>query len=190
MEKNAVAEEFSKHRLNGEPVPEDVLTLLAHAEQLAERTTIQLNWQPPWNPWLDTSYLSDADRANPDIMANVRAIREVCELIAFIAADEDDQYFGYWRSPNQGQWPIHRLCVLTTRGNLSSAAVPSSQRRCWGRCTATRSSRNSGTGCGPSALLSARKRRVNSLIQMAGILQTICTRNCTIATGKRRASTD
>jgi hypothetical protein len=101
MVQSRKVEAFSANRLGGEPVPEDVKILLAHADELAERMGVELNWKKRWAPWLDTSYLTESERANPDIAANVRAIAEVCGLIAFVAADEDDQYFGYWRGPNK-----------------------------------------------------------------------------------------
>jgi hypothetical protein len=96
-----------------------VKILLAHADELAERTGIELNWQNGWAPWLDTSYLSEADRANPDIAANVRAIAEVCGLIAFIAAHEDGEYFGYWRGPSQRKVADSPLVHLDNEGPFS-----------------------------------------------------------------------
>jgi len=110
---------FATHRLGGEPVPEDVKILLAHADELVERTGIELNWKKDWAPWSDTSYLSAADRANRDIMANVRAIAEVCGLIAFAAAHEDGEYFGYWRSPSRRRIADSPLVQLDNEGQFS-----------------------------------------------------------------------
>jgi hypothetical protein len=93
-----IESQFSQNRLNGEPVPDDVKTLLANRDEFQERTAVVLNWKKGWAPWLDTSYLSAEECANPDIAANVQAIAEVCGLIAFVAADEEDNYFGYWRA--------------------------------------------------------------------------------------------
>jgi hypothetical protein len=99
MSKKAVSQ-FSANRLNGEPIPADVAILLAHADELAERTGIVLHAEKDWAPWADTSYLSAKDLANPDIAANVRAIAEVHAMIAYIAVDDEDQYLGYWRGPD------------------------------------------------------------------------------------------
>jgi hypothetical protein len=112
-------DEFSAHRLGGEPVPDDVRILLEHAEELAERTGIELNGEEGWAPWSDTSYLTKADRANPDIMANVRSIAEVCEFIAFVAADEDDEYLGYWRGPDRRQVAESPCVILDNEGQFS-----------------------------------------------------------------------
>ncbi len=118
MGRSSNPDAFSAQRLGGEPVPEDVKALLAHADELLERTGIELNWQKNWAPWSDTSYLSAADRANPDMMANVRAIAEVCGLIAFVAAHEDGEYFGYWRGPSRRPIADSPLVRLDNEGQF------------------------------------------------------------------------
>jgi hypothetical protein len=110
---------LSTHRLNGEPVPADLAILVAHADEFLQQTGIALNWEPGWAPWLDTSYLNEANLANPDIVANVRAMAEVCRLIAFVAAHEDGEYYGYWRG--YGQRPVAQspLVRLDNEGQFS-----------------------------------------------------------------------
>jgi hypothetical protein len=114
--------QFSQNRLNGEPVPDDVKALLANHDEFSERTEVELNWKKGWAPWLDTSYLSAEDRANPDIAANVRAIEEVCGLIAFIGADEEDNYFGYWRGPKKRPVAKSPLVRLDNEGQFELLA--------------------------------------------------------------------
>jgi hypothetical protein len=99
-------------------VPADLAKLLGHADELVDRTGITLHSEPGWAPWADTSYLSAADRANPDIMANVRAIAEVCASIAFVAAHEDDEYIGYWRSPGRRRIADSPLVCLDNEGRF------------------------------------------------------------------------
>jgi hypothetical protein len=118
MGRSRILEGFSAHRLNGEPIPEDLQILLAHADELEERTGIELNGAKGWAPWLDTSYLTTADLANPDITANVRAIAEVCELIAFVAALEDGEYLGYWRGPGRRAVADSPLVHLDNEGQF------------------------------------------------------------------------
>lgn len=104
--------EFLNNRLRGEPPPQDLLVLLEHRNELARRTGVELPSSVDWAPWLDTSYLSETDRADPDIRANVQAIAEVCALIDFVAEDEESNYLGYWRGPSKidlAQAPIVRL---------------------------------------------------------------------------------
>jgi hypothetical protein len=80
-------------------VPDDLKILLPHRDELAERTGIRLEWAEGWKPWLNPSDPSEPDRRDPDILANLRAIHEVCGHIAFIAAEPDQGFFGYWRGP-------------------------------------------------------------------------------------------
>ena len=95
-----IVKKFSKH-LGGEPVPMDLQVLLLHRNELEQRTGIVLTWEEDWTPWLDSSYLSEDEKANPEIAANIRALEEVCSLIAFVAACESDEYIGYWREPDK-----------------------------------------------------------------------------------------
>ena len=95
-----VLKAFSARRLGGEPIPDDLKILLGHAEEFARRTSLALHGEEGWAPWLDTSYLTKEDRRDPDTMANVRAIADVCGFIAFVAANDDDECFGYWRGPD------------------------------------------------------------------------------------------
>jgi hypothetical protein len=120
-----VLSQMSRNRLGGEPVPDDLKILLLHRDELAERTGLWLEWAEDWAPWLDSSDLGESEPRDPDVAANARAIEEVCRLIAFVAADEEDEYLGYWRGPtrrrvadsplvffdNQGQF---HLCVAST----------------------------------------------------------------------------
>jgi len=49
---------------------------------IIERLELELVDDPSWSEPSDTSYLSDADRQNPDIAANVEAMAETNRLIA------------------------------------------------------------------------------------------------------------
>jgi hypothetical protein len=117
--------QMSANRLGGEPVPGDVRILQAHNDELARRTGIALHREKRWAPWLDTSYLSAAERANPDIAANVRAIEEVCGLIAFIAEYEEGEYIGYWRGPGKRAVAVSPLVRLDNEGQFNLCAGPS-----------------------------------------------------------------
>jgi hypothetical protein len=97
MSADSILRQFSANRLDGDPVPEDLRLLLPHRDELSARTGIEVSWLKDWAPWLDTSYLREEERADPGIAANIRAMDEVCSLIAFVAQEEEDQYFGFWR---------------------------------------------------------------------------------------------
>ena len=114
-----VLETFSARRLNGEPVPSDVAILLGHARELNERSGVELNWKAGWAPWLDTSYLTPENRRNPDVVANGRAIADVCRFVAFVAAcDDDDEFLGYWRGPGLAPVAGAPLVVLDNEGQF------------------------------------------------------------------------
>lgn len=118
MVMDPVSKALSANRLGGEPLPEDLRILLSHSEELARHKGIELNAEEGWAPWLDTSYLNEDDRANPDIMANVRAIAEVCNLVAFVAATEDDEFLGYWRGPEMSPVAGAPVVVLDNEGQF------------------------------------------------------------------------
>ena len=98
--------------------PEDLKTIV-------DELSLELVDDPAWAEPSDTSYLSDADRANPDIMANVEAMAATNELIAWFGRDHEG-YVGLWRGPLEyplGQAPVVRL---DTEGQytLVAATVP------------------------------------------------------------------
>jgi hypothetical protein len=110
---------FSRNRLNGGPVPKDLEVLFTNREELAQWTGIELRAEEGWAPWLDTSYLNERERADPDIAANVRAIADVCGMIAFVAADDDDQYLGYWRGPDNRPVADAPLVLFDNEGRFN-----------------------------------------------------------------------
>lgn len=68
--------------------------------QLVEALELQLVDDPNWAEPSATSYLSEQDRANPDIMANVEAMAETNRLIAWFGRDMEG-YLGLWRGPQE-----------------------------------------------------------------------------------------
>jgi hypothetical protein len=124
MSSTEILSQFSSNRLDGEPVPDDLKILLPHRDELAERTGIRLEWAEGWAPWLSKGGLTQTDRQNPENIANLRAILEVCRFIACVA-EQNGRYFGYWRSPTgrtvansplvvfDGEGQFH-LCIAST----------------------------------------------------------------------------
>jgi hypothetical protein len=117
--------QFSRNRLGGEPVPNDVRILLSLRDELAGRTGIRLEWDEDWAPWLDMRPPSDPDRRDVDLGARLRATREVCRLIAFIAAGEGGPYFGYWRGPALRPVASSPVVVLEKDGRFHLCAASS-----------------------------------------------------------------
>ena len=119
MQAAEIEAQFSANRLRGEAMPDDLRIILHYRDELLERTGIELSYAANWAPWLDTSYLSDADLQRSDIRANIEAMREICEMTAFIAAHEDGNYYGYWRGPSDRRIADSPIICLDNEGQFS-----------------------------------------------------------------------
>ena len=115
-----VVEAFARRHLNGERVPDDLAQLLLHGDEFLELTGIRLVSDADKEPWNDTSYLSAQELENPGIASNVRAMSQTNRLIAFIAIDEEDQYYGYWRGPDQRSIQNSPIVFLDNEGQYSA----------------------------------------------------------------------
>ena len=128
---------FEKEILKGQVVPPDLRALLNVAgsagdiDPLREALGFALLVPGRDYPLLTGSYLSDRDRQNPDIMANVAAINDVLALITIVAESEDGDMIGYWHGPERtpiGKAPIVKLdtegmfCLMQGR-TLSEAML-------------------------------------------------------------------
>jgi hypothetical protein len=94
-------------------------------EPIIDRLELQLVDDPTWNEPSDTSYLSDSDRQNPDIAANVEAMAETNKLIAWFGRDAEG-YLGLWRGPQNRSLTEAPVVRLDTEGQYSivAATVP------------------------------------------------------------------
>jgi hypothetical protein len=98
-------EEFSRERLDGRPVPED-LRILAQAQWEGhghpfEQFGVTILEPGAQDPLTDHSYLSEEDRANPDIVANCAAFEQIATFLKAVAEPEQDVCYGYWLHPRQ-----------------------------------------------------------------------------------------
>ncbi|GHH25049.1 hypothetical protein [Streptomyces lanatus] len=98
-------EAFSRERLGGRPVPEDV-RVLATAQWEGrghpfEQLGITVLEPGALHPLTDHSYLSEEERADPDIMANCAASEQMATYLKAVAQDEDGNFYGYWLHPQQ-----------------------------------------------------------------------------------------
>ncbi|MFT4188820.1 MAG: hypothetical protein QM621_09595 [Aeromicrobium sp.] len=71
---------------------------------------------------IDQSYLTDADRADPDIMANVEAMAATAELITWVAEDDDSRAIGYWHGPDDAEFEESPIVGLDTEGQFELLA--------------------------------------------------------------------
>jgi hypothetical protein len=133
-------QQFENEILKGQVVPPDLRALLEVAgsagdiDPLREALGFAILVPGRDYPLLTGSYLSDRDRQNPAIMANVAAINDVLALITIVAESEDGDMIGYWHGPERtpiGKAPIVKLdtegmfCLMQGR-TLSEAMLGNS----------------------------------------------------------------
>ncbi len=110
--------DFSVFRLRGQEAPTDLAILLKHADELREKTGVHLTDSKDWTPWADTSYLSEKERKQHYIAANIQAIANVCKQIAFVGELEDREYLGYWLGPKDRRIADSPLVVFDNEGQF------------------------------------------------------------------------
>jgi hypothetical protein len=115
-------------RLRGRPVPDDLRALIAlqagadpdgyppnHPLGLTETWILGPGEEPSL---LTGNYLSERDRANPDIMANVAAIDEVLRHCAWVAEVFNGDVAGYWLHPNESADQPPAIIHLDSEGQF------------------------------------------------------------------------
>ncbi len=136
MDSSEVFSQFSNNRLDGEAVPDDLLILLPHRDELAARGGFRLVLDEVWAPWRDPGAPPEVVHADPAAVANLRATAEVCRLIAFVAEHDDGLYLGYWRGPSHRKAGLSPLVVLDRTGQfhlcVSSTFAESVLERAYG----------------------------------------------------------
>lgn len=65
------------------------------------------------------SYLSEAERADPSIAANLVAIDEVCAQISFLAEDDQSNLFGYWHGAERTALAAAPIVKFDNEGQFS-----------------------------------------------------------------------
>ena len=83
---------------------------------------LELVDDPAWSEPSDTSYLTDEDRANPDIMANVEAMAATDALIAWFGQDMVG-FVGLWRGPDGTPLTEAPVVRLDTEGQYELVAA-------------------------------------------------------------------
>jgi hypothetical protein len=88
---------------------------------IADGLELELVDDPKWAEPSDVSYLSEQDRANPDIMANVDAMAATNRLIAWFARDSEG-FVGLWRGPENRPLLEAPIVRLDSEGQYSIVA--------------------------------------------------------------------
>jgi hypothetical protein len=100
-------------------MPLDLDQLREHSDHLLQWTGYRLALEPDETPWRDFSYLTPADLADPDIVANVAAMKQVMAFIAFVAVHEDGSYLGYWLGPDRRSLDDSPIVRLDNEGQFA-----------------------------------------------------------------------
>ncbi len=119
MSREAEIVRLVEEQLGGRPVPGDLRRLAAIQAARPENPAWGVDplfdieailFEPgETDPLLDHSYLNDRDRADPDIMANVAAIKAVLRHLAVVARTTNGNIAGYWVHPDE---PRDALAVV------------------------------------------------------------------------------
>jgi len=121
--------EFSRERLDGRPVPDDLRTMLV--AQWEDRTDfrhlLDLRFFDPGelNPLLDTSYLSEAERADPEMQAINAGAAEMATYVKLVA-EGGKGWIGYWLHPDEptdGPWPVIELDTEFSYWSMAGSAL-------------------------------------------------------------------
>lgn len=109
--------EFSRERLDGRPIPDDLRVLLvAQWEGRTEFTRLlDLDFFEAGevHPLLDTSYLSEKELADPEMQAVNAAAAEMAEYVKLVAKGGKG-WIGYWLHPDEPADRAWHLVELDT----------------------------------------------------------------------------
>ena len=117
---------FTESRLGGQDTPKDLGILLAaiaddpEFEETGKNPLkiigAELLWTDRKYPLLDHNYINDADRADPSIMANAKAMEDTAKKMKFVIECEDSSLIGYWQPDPETPLEQCALFWLDTEG--------------------------------------------------------------------------
>ena len=120
---------FIDSRLGGQDLPKDLSNLLAaiagdpefekSGNNPLKVIWAEILWTDRGYPLLDHDYINDVDRANPDIMANVRAMQDTGKKLKFVIQCEDTSLMGYWQPDPETPLEQCALFWLDTEGQYN-----------------------------------------------------------------------
>ncbi|MFB8209317.1 hypothetical protein [Streptomyces sp. NPDC056010] len=109
---------FSRERLDGHPVPDDLrVLLLAHWEgrdDFAQLLGLEFFEEGELHPFLDTGYLSEQELADPEMQAVNAGVARMVEYVQLVAKGGKG-WVGYWVHPDE---PVRRPVELDTEFTL------------------------------------------------------------------------
>ncbi|GAB2911402.1 hypothetical protein [Streptomyces mayteni] len=125
--------EFSRERLGGRPIPDDLRVLLVAEwegrDEFADVLGITFLAPGEPHPHLDTSYLSEKERASPESQAISAGLAEVAEHLK-IVAEGGKGWIGYWLHPDEPADQPWSVIELDTECSYWSMAGSSLAEAC------------------------------------------------------------
>ncbi|MFF0746946.1 hypothetical protein ACFYVL_41835 [Streptomyces sp. NPDC004111] len=107
--------EFSRERLDGRPLPDDLRVLLVAQWEgrtdFAHLLDLEFFEAGELHPFLDTSYLSEQELADPEMQAVNAGVAEMARYVKLVAKGGKG-WLGYWLHPDDpadGAWPLVEL---------------------------------------------------------------------------------
>lgn len=96
--------EFSRERLGGREVPEDLRIILIghwdHDEEIIDLFPVEFLEPGAPHPLRDHSYLNERERADPDMQCVVTASNQMAEYVQLVCECRKG-WWGYWVHPDQ-----------------------------------------------------------------------------------------
>lgn len=138
-------QEFLNTRLDGQIPPSDIKMLLGELDKPKSFITSALDvifkrnattedsmnlissigadflWPDTKYSLLDHDYLNEQDRANPDTMANIKAMQDTDKKLRFVLEYKDDSLLGYWQPDPSTALDKCILFWLNTEGQYDIA---------------------------------------------------------------------
>jgi hypothetical protein len=124
-------ENFIHTRLGTQDVPHDLRGLLSAIagdpgfEKSANNPLgiigAEILWAEATYPLLDHTYINDVDRADPEVMANVKAMQDNDKKLKFVMQCDDTSLLGYWQPDPDTPLDQCALFWLDTEGQYSLA---------------------------------------------------------------------
>ncbi|MCX4448579.1 hypothetical protein ACFWNC_03480 [Streptomyces sp. NPDC058369] len=113
--------EFSRERLDGRPVPDDLRTLLIAQwegrDDFARLLGLEFFEAGELHPFLDTGYLSAQELADPEMRAVNAGVARMAAHVKLVARGGHG-WVGYWLHPDEPAAPAWRLIGLDTEFTL------------------------------------------------------------------------
>ncbi|MFF5338573.1 hypothetical protein [Streptomyces sp. NPDC013181] len=113
--------EFSRERLDGRPLPDDLRALLIAQwegrNEFARLLDLEFFEPDEPHPFLDTDYLSEEELADPEMQAVNAATARMAEYVKLVAKGGVG-WVGYWLHPDEPASPAWRPIGLDTEFTL------------------------------------------------------------------------